>query len=454
MNSCYKKYKESGDLFIGKIPDHWKTVKLKYLLENKKNSIKVGPFGSDLKGSDYIEEGIKVYNQRNVLDNDFSCGMNFISMEKSKQLSSFKTVSGDILVTTRGSIGKAAIIPQNAETGILHPCLIKLVVDRSKIDPELLLIILNNASFIQNQFKLQSNSTIIDVIYSETLKNVVLPISTIKEQVMIRNFLNNKVSTIDDAIEQKQKQIQTLQQYRQSLISETVTRGLNPHTEKKDSGVEWIGNIPEHWEMKRFKHVGAAIIGLTYSPNEVVDDNEGTLVLRSTNIKNGKIIFGNNVYVNKKIPPKLKTKKGDILICSRNGSRALIGKCGLIDENSEGLSFGAFTTLFRSNYNDFLFYVLNSSIFKAQAGSFLTSTINQLTVNNLYSFLFAFPPVKEQEEIVQFLNNKTMEVDTLIEEIHYQINTLEKYRQSLIYEAVTGKIGVRNFKESDLEVKI
>jgi len=131
------------------------------------------------------------------------------------------------------------------------------------------------------------------------------------------------------------------------------------YAEYKDSGLEWLGEIPSHWKVKKLKYLGEAIIGLTYSPDDVVDESEGTLVLRSSNIQNKKLAFEDNVYVRKEIPEKLRTQKNDILICARNGSRALIGKNALIDESAEGVSFGAFMSIFRSEYNSYLSTVFN-----------------------------------------------------------------------------------------------
>ncbi len=156
----------------------------------------------------------------------------------------------------------------------------------------------------------------------------------------------------------------------------------------KDSGVEWIGGIPGHWEVKRLKYIGESIIGLTYQPSEVIPNN-GTLVLRSSNIQNRKLNLSDCVYVDKEIPDKLKVRKGDILICSRNGSRALIGKNITIDESIEGSTFGAFMTLFRTNNYNFISKYFNSQVFSGQSGLFLTATINQLTINTINNFFVA-----------------------------------------------------------------
>ena len=131
----------------------------------------------------------------------------------------------------------------------------------------------------------------------------------------------------------------------------------------KDSGVEWLGDVPKHWEVRRLKDMGDSIIGLTYSPEDILDcANGGILVLRSSNIQNGQLSLSNTVYVSKKVNTRQKVRKGDILICSRNGSRALIGKNICIDERMEGQTFGAFMTIYRSKYFKFISKFFNSKI--------------------------------------------------------------------------------------------
>src|SRR5690554_6401717 len=158
----------------------------------------------------------------------------------------------------------------------------------------------------------------------------------------------------------------------------------------KDSGIKWLGEIPEHWEVKRLKFLGDAIGGVTYSPNDIVENEEGgTLVLRSSNIQKGKLYFEDNVYINSDIQEKKTLRNGDILICSRNGSRHLIGKNICIDERTEGETFGAFMMIFRSKNSKFLYQFFNSPIFKSQYGLFLIATINQSTSGTLNNFYLA-----------------------------------------------------------------
>lgn len=209
------------------------------------------------------------------------------------------------------------------------------------------------------------------------------------------------------------------------------------YSEYKDSGVEWLGYIPEHWKINKLGYIGEMRNGLTYSPDDITNDGQGVLVLRSSNIQNGKLRFDDNVYVNKKIPEKLYTKENDILICSRNGSRNLIGKNALITYEYEKYSYGAFMLIYRSSYNLYLSWVFNSILFIHQSSSFLTTTINQLTVDNLKNFEIPIPSVKEQKEIINFLTYETFKIDTLIEKQQQLIKLLEEKRQAVISHAVT-----------------
>ncbi|QQV65312.1 type I restriction enzyme, S subunit [Acinetobacter junii] len=205
----------------------------------------------------------------------------------------------------------------------------------------------------------------------------------------------------------------------------------------KDSGVQWLGEIPSHWKATRIKFLGDIVLGLTYSPEDVTTGESGTLVLRSSNVQNGVLTLGDNVYVEKVIPKKMVTTDQDILICSRNGSRALIGKCALIEGEGVGQAFGAFMTVLRSPYRKYLYYVLSSDLFKFQIGSFLTSTINQLTTYALGNFEIAFPPLEEQKVITDYLDKRLAQVDALIAKQETLLEKLAEQRVALISHAVT-----------------
>ncbi len=209
----------------------------------------------------------------------------------------------------------------------------------------------------------------------------------------------------------------------------------------KDSGIEWIGEIPENWQVNRLKYIGQSIIGIIYSPDDVVYSSKNAkLVLRASNIQDGELSLTDSVYVNTDIRENQILKKGDILICSRSGSENLIGKNILIDEDVVGETFGAFMTVFRTDIPDFVYNYFNSQVFKGQTALFKTSTINQLTVNTLNNFVIALPPIEEQTSIASFLDRKTSEIDEIIADKKRLLELYEEEKTAIINQAVTKGI--------------
>ena len=210
----------------------------------------------------------------------------------------------------------------------------------------------------------------------------------------------------------------------------------------KDSGVEWIGEIPAGWESVRLKYAGQSIIGIIYSPSDVTDESNGILVLRSSNIQNRRLAFDDCIYVSKAIENKHLTKEGDVLLCARNGSAHLVGKAAHIGLDDIGLTFGAFMSVVRSPLGKYLFYIFNSQIFKAQIGLFSTSTINQLTSDTLNNMVIAFPKAySEQTAITNYLDRKTAEIDALIAQKERLIELYEEEKTAIINQAVTKGAG-------------
>lgn len=211
--------KNSGVEWLGDVPAHWEVKRLKFLI----TELRVGPFGSAIKISDYVQDGKPLYNQRTVLDNSFANNSIFLTDEKYKELNSFQTKSGDFLLTTRGTIGKVAIVPQNAEPGIIHPCLIRFKIDENLFQPKLLKSIFNETDFFKKQFDLQSNATTIDVIYSNSLKELFLILPPRDEQAAIADYLDKETAKIDRLCETINQTIGRLKEYRTALITQAVT---------------------------------------------------------------------------------------------------------------------------------------------------------------------------------------------------------------------------------------
>lgn len=272
----------------------------------------------------------------------------------------------------------------------------------------------------------------------ETMSSYKLPFPKYEEQKRIAEYLDKQCKKINEIINDNNHEIELLEEYKKTLITEVITSGLNKNSTFKESQISWMGKIPSHYEVVTLKRLGTARNGLSYSPGEVADN--GILVLRSSNIQNNKLSLNDNVYVKKEINECLLLKENDLLICSRNGSKNLIGKNILINKDMEGQTFGAFMCVYRSKYNKYIRYVLNSHIFDYYLANFLTSTINQLTTSNLYSIKIPFTyNIEEQEKIIKYLDKQCSKLDSVIEYRKQIIEKLEEYKKSLIYEYVTGK---------------
>lgn len=195
-----------------------------------------------------------------------------------------------------------------------------------------------------------------------------------------------------------------------------------------------LGPIPEDWDAIPLGRISDCLIGLTYSPFDVRDF--GTLVLRSSNIQGGRLAFDDCVYVEMEVPPRAITRKNDILICVRNGSRQLIGKCALIDESTAGSAFGAFMSVLRSESAKFLFFQFQSDILKRQINEVMGATINQITNRDMASFKVIWPPtIAEQEAIAEALSD----ADALIESLDQFIAKKRQIKRGAMQELLTGK---------------
>ena len=237
----------------------------------------------------------------------------------------------------------------------------------------------------------------------------------ILEQQKIASFL----TAVDDKIQALKKKKSLLEQYKKGVTQKILSQEVR----FKDRN----GKSFPKWEKKTLGQIGECFIGLTYSPNDVVE-SDGTLVLRSSNIQNGTLAFEDNVFVNAKISDKNFVKENDILICARNGSRSLIGKCALIKKEHEGYAFGAFMSIFRSDNNHFVYQLFQTDSFYKQVNEHLGATINQVTTKSLNSFSFLFPCEEEQKKITDILS----EIDRKIYQTQYLITKTQQYKKGLL----------------------
>ena len=215
--------KDSGIEWLGEVPAHWEVGPVKRFVIQRSGAIKTGPFGSQLTASDMTEGAIKVYTQRTVIDSDFDSGENFISDAKFSELTKFEVFPGDVLVTTRGTIGRAVTVPPSAQRGILHPCLLRVQPEPQRLDAEFLVALIEQSSLVRQQIGYLSNATTIEVVYSDTMGSVIIPVPPIAEQQAILKWLSRSVGDIDALLTEAQRAIELLQERRSALISAAVT---------------------------------------------------------------------------------------------------------------------------------------------------------------------------------------------------------------------------------------
>lgn len=206
----------------------------------------------------------------------------------------------------------------------------------------------------------------------------------------------------------------------------------------KPSGIDWIGEVPEHWEVTRCRFISRLLHGMSYTPKDVVSEGEGTLVLRASNIQDSKLAFDDNVFIpSEMIPAQKMTRKGDIVICSTNGSLALCGKSALVKEDGLNLSFGSFMMVMRTDQNPIFIQYQLSQMVDLYRGLFATTTINQLTMDMLKDFSFILPPLAEQEAIAAYLDARCADIDKVVATQQKRIALLQELKQSEITQAVT-----------------
>lgn len=285
------------------------------------------------------------------------------------------------------------------------------------------------------------NGGTIPSVNNEKLKNFFLPNPCIIDQQKISTYLDTKCTKIDSIIEKQEKVIEKLKEYKLSVITEAVTKGLNPDVKMKDSGVEWIGEIPEEWEVTKFKYLSLEIGDGIHTTPEY--DSAGTIYfINGNNIGLDNLIFKDNTntineeeYKNYKLP--LLTT--DTILITLNG--ATYGKTSFYNNEKVLLGKSAgYITLKAAENKRFVRYYLQSNAAKLiMEISLLGSTIANLSLNTLKNFLMPYPKSEEQHQIANYLDKKCSAIDKSIEQKQAIIEKLKEYKKSLIYEVVTGK---------------
>lgn len=289
---------------------------------------------------------------------------------------------------------------------------------------------------------------IVDDLWStkwSNMKRIYIPVPPLCKQYHIADYLDRKCSQIDSIIAKQQEVIEKLKEYKLSLITEAVTKGLNPDVPMKDSGIEWIGKIPEHWNIiKLARIINSTQNGLT---RRNLDKSDGQIVLKLKNISaNGEISYEyqNRIELTEKELNTYSLSDGDFLFVRVNGSKSLVGKCAVFHSIGETVAYNDHIIRVKiSNYciERFLLYYLLSSSGKTEIDLHTSTAAGQYTISGegLRDVYLTLPLKDEQKQIVNYLDNKCEQIDFTIIKKQKLIEKLTDYKKSLIYEVVTGK---------------
>ena len=346
---------------------------------------------------------------------------------------------GDILVSVRAPVGAINVADQEYGIGrglcAICPRTNQLECHYAKYLLEVVRI----------ELHVVATGSTYEAVAVDDVSNLICVVPPLSEQTQIANFLDRKTEQIDELIRIKERRIELLQEQRIALINQAVTKGLDPTVEMKPSGMDWIGEIPAHWTITRLKYISN--IPVTYGLN--IESHryttEGIRLIRITDIDEGGDLRQKGVYLSEDCVPQEQTLNSYDLLLSRSG--ATVGKSYLHLKRGKYTSAGY---LVRFNFDDywtskFIYYITLSHFYKNWLKQqIIISTIQNVNGEKYSNFQLPIPMPQEQKQIVNFLDCKTQQIDELISAEQRKIELLKEYRQSLISEAVTGKIDVRN----------
>ena len=413
MENKYDKYKDSGIEWIGEIPEHWEVVDLKYLSDIRGRIGFRGYTASDLvsEGEGAFVIGGKHINQC-VLNME---SPDYISWEKYYESPEIMVSKGDLVMAQRGTLGKVAIIEYDINEATINPSLV--LIKNIKCQGKFLYYYLYSESTL-TLISILNTATAVPMISQNQIENMPIPIPLSIEQQSIATYLDQKCGEIDELITLQEEMITKLQSYKQSVITETVTKGLDKNAPLKDSGIEWIGEIPEHWKVVKIKYLAKIKSGDSISSNEV--NQEGVY-----EVYGGNGLMG---YCNKK------NVDGFNIIIGRVG--ALCGNVRLISESKYITDNALILNCFDGVLCPYMYIMLKA----ANLNNLNTSNAQPLiTGSKVLNVSLPIPPLPEQQSIADYLDQKCGEIDELISIKQQKIEKLKDYKKSLIFECVTGK---------------
>ncbi|WP_257933329.1 type I restriction/modification system, specificity subunit [Campylobacter lari] len=398
-----KNFKDSGIEWLGEIPEHWEVVKI--------NKIVTFVNGYAFENFDFnptfeipvIRIG-DIQKEKILYDN---C----LKTKEKEKLKQFLISNNDILIALSGATtGKIAFCDTDNKAYINQ----RVAIVRSKLKLVKYYFLTRGFSLL---IELACNGSAQPNISTKEIGEFKIPLPPLKEQEQITNFLDEKCEKIKNFIEKKEKLISLLKEQKQALINETITKGLDKNVNFKESGIEWLGEIPQHWEIRKLKYLATIYNGKDQS---YITSDDGIFPIYGS----GGIIGKTHQFLYDK-------------------QSVLLGRKGTIDKPLfVEIPFWTIDTMFYtkiscSTYPKYFYYLCLTIDFKTYISG---SAIPSMTQSDLIEIIFPFAPLKEQEQIANFLDKKCEKIDLLIEKTEKQIKLIKEYKTTLINQAVCGRI--------------
>lgn len=439
--------RQTGIQWIGEIPFTWNTKRIKYMATLK------GRIGwQGLTSEEYQDEGAYLITGVDFADGGIdwdSCV--HVPMKRWEEARDIQIEDGDLLITKDGTIGKVAIVSNMPGETSLNSGVLRIIPIEGYSRRFLYWVIKSEEFWNWFNYKNAGNSTIAH-LYQGDFAEFLYAFPSYDEQEAIADFLDERCGELDSIIKDLEIQVDRLKKYKKSLITEAVTKGRNRIIKMRDSGVESIGNIPSHWDVKQLKYISSLITkGATPEDVSVMcDETHPIRFLKAENIQNGMLLQEPEFFITKAdnvVLQRAALHDKDILFVIAG---ATIGKVAIMREELCPCNLNQAVCLIRMNKDqcaEYFTYVLQSNI-TAVAINLLTVQAAQpnLSMGNIANIKLPVPPIDEQEEICKFLDRQCAEIDAITAIKERQLESMKKHHASLIFEYVTGKKRVKEVR--------
>lgn len=435
----YPAYKDSGVEWLGNVPHHWEVVRVRWLCEIKKRI--VGELGFDVLS--ITQRGIRI---KDIGSNDGQLSMDY-SKYQLVEVGDFAMNHMDLLT------GYVDISPVQGVTSPDYR--VFSLRNPVRCHAKFFLYLFQNGYLNKVFYPFGQGSSQLGRwrLPTEQFNDFWFPVPSFEEQSAIATFLDHETAKIDALVAEQEKLINLLQEKRQAVITHAVTKGLNPNVPMKDSGVEWLGQVPAHWEIKNIRHILEAIGDVDHYMPVSVDTGVPYLmtgdlkeVLSEVNLDDCKRVSYTDYL---ELSKRIRSSKGDVVMARY----ATIGTLMYVDIDVDFLVSYSCVTLkpdCAKISGLYLFHYMKSVAFlQSVENQINTNTQGNVGVKDLQSIKIAVPPVHEQVKISNFLKNEIIKFDALMTEAHTAITLLKERRTALISAAVTGQIDVRNWSPQE-----